>query len=49
MLKTVVLLDIFEETVIDFDEQSSKEQNLFEIKIFCNICVITVTFNNFND
>ncbi len=40
MLKTVVLLDLFEETVIDFqDSLMNKVQrnNLFEIKICCNV------------
>ncbi len=54
MLKTVVLTNIFVETVIHFifqDSQmnSSKEQHLFEIEISCNIInVLTVSFDQFN-
>ncbi len=48
----VVLLNIFVETVMRLIffriYRSSKEQRLFEIKIFCNIInVFTVTFDHF--
>ncbi len=43
LLQTVVLLNIFVETVI------FKKQHLIEIKIFCNtINVFTATFDKFN-
>ncbi len=55
MLKTVVLLHIFVETVTPLIFQDSlintisKEQHLFQIEIFCNILnVFTVTFDRFN-
>ncbi len=51
MLKTVVLLNIFVETVIHFRWwiESSKEQHSFEIEIFCNIInVFTDTFDQFH-
>ncbi len=54
VLKTVVLLNIFVETVTLFFRvflmnRSSKEQHLFEIEIFCNnINVFTDTFDQFN-
>ncbi len=52
MLKTVVLQNIFVETMINFYIfrilwliESSKEQFLFEIEIFCNIINgFTLTF-----
>ncbi len=51
MLKTVVLHNIFVETVMYFiflDSQMNR-QHLFEIEIFCNIInVFTVTFDQFN-
>ncbi len=48
MLKTIVLLNISVETVTPFI-LSSKEQNLFEIEIFCNIInVFAVNFEQFN-
>ncbi len=55
MLKNLVMLNIFVETVIQyiifkgyFDE-SLKKQHLFEIDIFCNVInVSTVTFDHFN-
>ncbi len=48
MLKTIVLLNISVETVTPFI-LSSKEQNLFEIDIFCNIInVFAVNFEQFN-
>ncbi len=41
MLKTVMLLHIFVETVMFFQDslgaERSKEQHLFEIEIFCNM------------
>jgi len=40
MLKTVVLLNIFEETIMIVFQDSlmySKERHLFDIEIFCNI------------
>ncbi len=52
MLKTVVLHNIFVETVIhcifqDSLMKSSKEQHLFEIEIFYNIInVFSVTFDH---
>jgi len=47
LLKTVVLLNIFVETIILFSEF---EQHLLEIEAFCNILnVFTVTFNQSND
>ncbi len=51
MLKTVMLPNIFVETVIHFIfqvSQISKEKHLFEL--FCNIRnVFTVTFEQFNE
>ncbi len=47
MLKTVVLLNIFVETVIHF--LSSKEQPL-KLKYFCNIVnVFTATFDQYKE
>ncbi len=55
MLKIVVLLDIFVETLIKKIKilwwiESSKGQYLFEIEIFCyiNTCIFTVTFDRFH-
>ncbi len=49
MLKLVVLLNIFVETVIHFHSgflDEYKEQNLFETEIFCNIInVFTVAID----
>jgi len=48
MLKTFVLLNIFVETVkisVVFDIESSKEQRLFKIKIFCNIINVFTAFS----
>ncbi len=52
MLKTVVTLNIFEETVIHFFQDSlinkrTKEQHLFGI-LFRIINVLTVTFDQLN-
>ncbi len=53
MLKTFVLLNIFVEAVIIFFRilwwmEISKEQQLYEIQIFCNIInVFSVTFEQF--
>ncbi len=57
MLKTVVLHNIFMETVILFifqdfliNRKCSKEQHLFEIEILCNIInLFSVTFDQFNE
>ncbi len=54
MLKTVLLLNIFIETVIHFLGifwwiERSKENNLFEIVIFCDIInIFTVSFSQLN-
>ncbi len=52
MLKTVVLHNILVETVKHFlfwRIESSKEQHLLEMEIFCNIInIFTVTFDQFN-
>ncbi len=50
MLKTVVLLNMFVETVILFWilTENSKEQHLFEIEIFNVMNVFTITFDKFN-
>ncbi len=47
MLKTVVQLNIFVETVTHFSGIFD-EQHLFETEIFCNIDTATVTFDQFN-
>ncbi len=51
MLTTAELLNIFVETdrivfLGIFDEESSKEKNLYETKIFCIIHIFTVNFSN---
>ncbi len=49
MLITVVLPNIFVETVIYHFQESSKEQHLFEIEILCNIInVFTIIFVQIN-
>ncbi len=58
MLKTVVLHNMFMEMVIHFIFHNSlmkiipppprKTKHLFEIKIFCNINVFSVSFDQFN-
>jgi len=48
MLKTVLLLNIFVETVRHFQDYLEKELHLFEIEILCNIYIIkllTVIFD----
>ncbi len=49
MLKTVVLIHIFVETVNLWWKESSKEQHIFKIEIFCYIInVFTVPFDQLN-
>ncbi len=51
MLKTVVLRNIFVETMIIFFRIlwiDSLKEHLFEIEIFCNIINVFVTFGQFN-
>ncbi len=49
MLNTVVLNIFVETEIIIWWIESSKEQHLFEIEIFCNVInVFTITFDQFN-